>query len=172
LPTSGGTITGNLTVQAGGTNGVNTGVTSRDITAARTSNTGVVYLGSDGSHYLYFDSANYQMPTGGLYVGGLVNCTSLTETSSIRYKENVVTLESSLDKVLKLRGVSYNRKETNTKEIGVIAEEVEKILPEVINYNDDGQVDAVSYGRLTAVLIEAIKEQQKQIDELKSLLGK
>lgn len=101
-----------------------------------------------------------------------MTCTSLTETSSERYKENIVTLNGSLDKVLKLRGVSYDRKDTKQKEIGVIAEEVEKIIPEVIKYNDDNQVDSVSYGRLTAILIEAIKEQQKQIDELKSLLGK
>jgi hypothetical protein len=166
------TVAGNISVTASGGNGVNTGVISRDVTAARSSNTGVIYLGSDGAHYLYFDSANYQLPTGGLYVGGLVSCTSLTETSSERYKENIVTLDGSLNKVLNLRGVSYDRKDTKQKEIGVIAEEVEKIIPEVIKYNDDNQVDSVSYGRLTAILIEAIKEQQKQIDELKSLLGK
>ncbi len=166
------TVAGNISVTASGGNGVNTGVISRDVTAARSSNTGVIYLGSDGAHYLYFDSANYQLPTGGLYVGGLVSCTSLTETSSERYKENIVTLDGSLNKVLNLRGVSYDRKDTKQKEIGVIAEEVEKIIPEVINYNENNQVDSVSYGRLTAILIEAIKEQQKQIDELKSLLGK
>ena len=54
----------------------------------------------------------------------------------------------------------------------MIAEEVHAILPEVINYNDQNEIDSVSYGRLTAVLIEAVKEQQQQINELKALLGK
>ena len=103
---------------------------------------------------------------------GTFTCISLTETSSKRYKENINTLDNALYKVICLRGVSYNRKENTTKEIGVIAEEVEQILPEVINYNKENQADSVSYGRLTAVLIEAIKEQQQQIEELKSLLGK
>jgi hypothetical protein len=103
---------------------------------------------------------------------GTFTCISLTETSSKRYKENIHTLDNSLNKILQLRGVTYNRKENQTKEIGVIAEEVEKILPEVVIYNKDNQPDSVSYGRITAVLIEAIKEQQKQIDELKALLSK
>jgi hypothetical protein len=68
--------------------------------------------------------------------------------------------------------VSYNRIGASIAEIGVIAEEIEQILPEVITRNQHGMVDSVSYGRLTAVLIEAVKEQQKQIDELKKLLSK
>ncbi len=104
---------------------------------------------------------------GNLTVGG-----TFTEQSSIRYKEDIQTIESGLDKVLKMRGVSYVKKDNKQKEIGVIAEEINEILPDVVNKNDDGEIESVSYGRLTAVLIEAIKEQQKQIEELKSLLGK
>jgi hypothetical protein len=96
----------------------------------------------------------------------------LTETSSIRYKENVVSLNKSLDKVLLLRGVTYNRKGSDDTEIGVIAEEVADIVPEIINFTKSGEADSVSYGRITALLIEAIKEQQQQINELKALLGK
>jgi hypothetical protein len=97
-----------------------------------------------------------------------ISCTSLTETSSERYKENVITLNSSLNKVLNLRGVSYNRKENGANEIGLIAEEVQKIIPEIVTYDDNNQPDSVSYGRLSALLIEGMKEQQKQIEQLKA----
>ena len=96
-----------------------------------------------------------------------VTCTSITETSSERYKENIHTLDNALDKVISLRGVQYNLKDNKIVEIGVIAEEIANILPEVIKYNNEGQPDSVSYGRLSAVFIEAIKQQQKQIELLK-----
>ena len=92
---------------------------------------------------------------------------TLTETSSKKYKEDIKTLENALDTVLKLHGVSYTRKVDQVKEIGVIAEEVERILPEVIKYNEDGTPDSVSYSRLSAIFIEAFKQQQKQIELLK-----
>jgi hypothetical protein len=96
-----------------------------------------------------------------------VTCISLTETSSERYKENIYTLDNALDKVLRLRGVSYNRKGNKTKEIGVIAEEIASVVPEVLKYNVDGEPDSVSYGRITALLIEAIKELKQEIEILK-----
>jgi trimeric autotransporter adhesin len=84
--------------------------------------------------------------------------------SSRRWKSNIQTLPDALSKVEQLRGVSYDRKETGKHEIGVIAEEVGKVVPEVVTYEDNGK-DAlgVDYSRLTALLIEAIKQQQKQI---------
>jgi len=92
---------------------------------------------------------------------------TLTETSSIRYKKNIVNLQGSLDAVLKLQGVSYMLKTNDSKEIGFIAEQVAEVLPDVI-VTKDGEVDSIAYGRLTAILVEAIKEQQVQINELKS----
>jgi hypothetical protein len=102
------------------------------------------------------------------FIANAISCTSLTETSSKRYKKNIIQLNGSLNKVLNLRGVSYNRKENGTNEIGLIAEEVEKIIPEIITYDDNNQPDSVSYGRLSALLIEAMKEQHKQIQQLKA----
>jgi hypothetical protein len=117
---------------------------------------------------------------GTIYVGGVtyyigggtsnlnnITCISITETSSERYKENIYTLNNALDKVTSLRGVEYNRKGNIDKEIGIIAEEVAMILPEVIKYNNEGQPDSVSYGRLSAIFIEAFKQQQEQIELLK-----
>jgi hypothetical protein len=67
-----------------------------------------------------------------------------------------------------MRGVSYNKKDTSVKEIGVIAEEINEILPDVVIKNESGEPDSVSYGRLTAILIEAIKELKAEVDDLKS----
>jgi len=89
--------------------------------------------------------------------------------SSRRWKTNIRTLEDGLEKVQRLRGVSYDRKADGKHEIGVIAEEVGQVVPEVVAYEENG-VDAqgVDYSRLTAVLIEAVKEQQVQIRALQT----
>jgi Chaperone of endosialidase len=85
--------------------------------------------------------------------------------SSRRFKTDIQTLPDALDKVEKLRGVSYTLKATGKREIGVIAEEVGKVVPELVTYEANG-VDArsVDYTRLTALLIEAIKQQQAEIN--------
>jgi hypothetical protein len=91
--------------------------------------------------------------------------------SDARVKENVKTIEAPLDLVTKLRGVTYTRNDSEDKsrKVGVIAQEVLPILPEVVQQDDNGNY-SVAYGNMVGVLIEAIKEQQKQIDELKYLL--
>ena len=92
---------------------------------------------------------------------------TITETSSERVKENIEELINSLDIVKKLRGVQYNKKGNNIKEIGVIAEEINEILPQVVSMDLNGEPASVSYGRLTALLIEAIKELDNKINKLK-----
>jgi Chaperone of endosialidase len=70
-----------------------------------------------------------------------------------------------------LRGVSYNLKDSGKHEIGVIAEEVEVVVPEVVSYEENGKdARGVDYSRLTALLIEAVKQQQREIRDLKSEL--
>jgi hypothetical protein len=100
--------------------------------------------------------------------GNLTTSGTITENSSIRYKKDIETISYGLDKVLQLRGVTYVKKENNVKEMGVIAEEIAEILPDVVLYDSEGKVDSVSYGRITAVLIEAIKDLKKEINELKN----
>jgi hypothetical protein len=132
-------------------------------------------IGTDGS-------ANVQIRTGnnvGLRLGVNEDAISIanggnvtfsgtiTENSSIRYKENVEPIKYGLDKVLQMRGVTYNKKDNGVKEVGVIAEEIYKVLPEVVLKNEEGEPDSISYGRIVGVLIEGMKEQQKQIQELK-----
>jgi hypothetical protein len=82
----------------------------------------------------------------------------------------VETLTGSLDAVQALRGVSFDWIDNGGSEIGVIAQEVEAVLPALVNTNDQG-IKSVKYGNMVAVLIEAIKEQQAQIDELKAKLN-
>jgi trimeric autotransporter adhesin len=84
--------------------------------------------------------------------------------SSRRWKTNIQTLPDALSKVGRLRGVSYDLKDSGKHEIGVIAEEVGQVLPEVVSYEANGKdASGVDYSRLTALLIEAVKQQQKQI---------
>ena len=89
--------------------------------------------------------------------------------SSRRWKDNIQPLDGALEKVLRLRGVTFNWKADGKHDIGMIAEEVGEVIPEVVAYEENG-VDAKSldYARLTAVLVEAVKAQQGQIETLKN----
>ena len=82
-------------------------------------------------------------------------------------KENIETIQEPLKKVSALRGVTFDFKEDKQKQIGVIAQEVEEIIPEVVVDRPDGY-KGVQYGNLVGLLIEAIKEQQEQINQLKA----
>ena len=90
---------------------------------------------------------------------------NVTAYSDERLKDNIKTIENGLDKVEQLRGVTYTRDEKEC--IGVIAQEVEKILPEIVLTADDEMgTKSVDYGRLTAVLIEAVKDLSARVKEL------
>jgi hypothetical protein len=91
--------------------------------------------------------------------------------SSRRWKTNIQPLQNALGKVEQLRGVSYDLKGSGKHEIGVIAEEVGAVVPEVVAYEDNGKdARGVDYSRLTALLIEATKQQQKEIKQQQNLL--
>ena len=91
-------------------------------------------------------------------------------SSDYRLKENVTTIENAMDKVAQIRGVEFdwNDKQDSWEghDIGVIAQEVEKVAPEIVIERDDGY-KAVNYQKLTALLIEAVKELKEEIKELK-----
>tara|TARA_B100000579_G_scaffold433831_1_gene453378 strand:- start:4634 stop:11035 length:6402 start_codon:yes stop_codon:yes gene_type:complete len=90
-----------------------------------------------------------------------------TEASSIAFKTNVETLQNPLDKISQLRGVTYNLKSNNEPSIGMIAEEVNEVFPELVDRDDSGNPQAMSYTRMTAVLLEAVKELTEEVKELK-----
>jgi hypothetical protein len=95
--------------------------------------------------------------------------TLTTNTSDIRLKDNIQPLEGALEKLLKLTGVTYNWIGQEGKRIGFIAQEVEKVIPELVftNNNTEDKIKGIHLDNITAVLVEAIKEQQKIIEELK-----
>lgn len=102
-----------------------------------------------------------------LDIRGNVYCKGTIVTSSdCRLKKDIVTINSALDKIEKLRGVYYTDKETNKMSIGVIAQEVESVLPELVS--NDGPYKGVEYSNMVGVLIEGIKELKKYIQTLEN----
>ena len=102
---------------------------------------------------------------------GLLTSTDYNSSSDKRLKKNIKTVESALDKVIALRGVSFNWEEGGAKSIGLIAQESEKVIPEIVLQDENGYL-GIKYNNLIGVLVEAIKEQQEQINTLKKLIEK
>jgi hypothetical protein len=112
-----------------------------------------------------------------LLVGGEIAATgNITAfyTSDKRLKENIIPISNALDKVDKLNGVTFDWKEgyadvhsAKGHDVGLIAQEVEAIIPEIVNTRDDGY-KAIKYEKLVALLIEAVKELKEEVDELKN----
>ena len=108
-----------------------------------------------------------------LYVSGAIRATgTITANSDITLKKNLLKIENALEKVEQINGYTYELKADDSKRhAGVIAQEIQTVLPEIVNKGNDG-ILGVEYGNISALLIEAIKEQQTQINELKALLNK
>lgn len=90
-------------------------------------------------------------------------------SSDERLKDNIEIIQDPIEKIKQIKGVKFdwnNNTEKEGTEIGVIAQDIEKILPELVVNRENGY-KAVRYDKLVALLIEAIKDQQKQIDSLK-----
>jgi hypothetical protein len=107
--------------------------------------------------------------TGGVGVSGQITTTTLVETSSIVFKENVNPIENALESVLMLMGVTYDRKDNKEHEAGLIAEDVYKIIPDLVSLDADGKPHGIKYTKLTAYLLEAIKSLNKEINLLKKV---
>ena len=99
-----------------------------------------------------------------LTVAGAVTAPSYNSTSSQRYKTNVKPLENSLEIINKLQGVRFDWKKDGVSDVGLIAEQVNEILPEFVGKDPDGTPHSVDYGKITSVLIEAVKELYKKIN--------
>jgi hypothetical protein len=120
-------------------------------------------------------------PSVRLQVSGDIIANSIAGSSDARFKTNVTPIINPLQKVLALRGVNFDWKTTEfparsfseNRSVGFIAQEVEKILPEVVQTENNAEgYKSVQYDKVVALLVEAIKEQQKQIDSLKVELKK
>jgi hypothetical protein len=102
---------------------------------------------------------------------GLLTSTDYNSSSDKRLKKNIKTVDNALDKVMALRGVSFDWKEGGAKAIGLIAQEAEKVIPEIVSKDDNGYL-GIKYNNLIGVLVEAIKDQQEQINILKKQIEK
>jgi len=188
------TNTGSVTVSIGQDVGTSSNVTFKtltvsDGTASDTVATfsGLVNLqaGTTGPHVIYTGVGNYGLGlTNGSYgtpantwllgdgsasFGGTVSAPTFNSTSSRKWKTNITPITNALDTVTKLQGVTFdwNNKDLNN-DFGLIAEEVNEILPTVVGKDKDGEISGVDYGRLTAILIEAVKELSAKVKQLEN----
>jgi hypothetical protein len=163
-------MAGNLRVGSSGTSNIYMGGTSGNYFRFHTNNSHTYFDGNVGNINWRQGSSTrftFYMTTANMTING-----SLTQNSDERVKENIVEIPDAIDKVKAMKGVYYNRTDFNTgvTKVGVLAQEVEAVLPELIVEAPDSGLKSVAYGELTSVLINAIKEQQTIIDDLKSRL--
>jgi len=128
-------------------------------------------FGSLNSTWCHFNTT----ATDGFYFYDAVySASNITAYSDRRVKKDIVHIPNSLSKVCRLNGYTFTRTDGKHKgliQTGVIAQEVQKELPEAVTTNPENGHLSVAYGNMVGLLIEAIKEQQTQIDELKALVG-
>ena len=120
-----------------------------------------------GSVFLYSAGSSND---GSLVADGDVTAFRQNTSSDARLKKNISTIDHGLKKVNAMRGVSYELLRDNTRNVGVIAQEMEEVVPEVVTEGQDG-MKAVNYGALVGVLIEAVKELTQEVETLKAKLG-
>jgi hypothetical protein len=138
-------------------------------------NTGLIYMICDTSrtYVRLFENGGERLRTtsSGITVYGTMTATAdVVAYSDIRTKENIKPITNALDKVKEIQGVEFNKIGDTNKSIGVIAQEIEKVLPEVVREQNDG-MKAVAYGNITAILIEAVKELSNKVEELENKLN-
>ena len=105
--------------------------------------------------------------TNGINVVGVVTATDFNSASDLSLKTNIQSISNPIDKILQINGVTFNWRESNKPSVGIIAQEIEKIFPELVNGENP---KTVNYNGLIGLLIEAIKEQQIEINNLKDKL--
>jgi len=179
--TGGGTVTtsGTITVNVGAGTGIDVAadaisVDVSDFMSNGSNNRVVTATGTDAMNA----EANMTFDGSTLAVTGAITATgdiTAFYTSDETLKTNIANIENPMEKVAQLNGVSYNWTDeaqakydhlNGDKEIGVIAQQVEKVLPEMVGTRDDG-TKAVRYERMCALLIECVKDLQNQVNELK-----
>ena len=122
---------------------------------------------------MYITSASFASASfGDIYCSGSIYAEGdITAFSDRRLKKDIIEITSSMDIITKLNGIKYRRITNDDRErIGLIAQDVEEYLPQVISVNKDGY-KLISYGNIVAILIEGMKEQQKEIEELKNAVN-
>lgn len=147
--------------------------TGTAITGVTVSNTKLTFNPSTGRLNGTIISDGTMTMTGGsitagtnITITGTMTAATITETSSIALKEDVNPIAGALDTILQLDGKNYIRKSTGKREIGLIAEEVERVIPEIVE--QEGDYKSINYSRLSAYLIEAVKNLKAELDTFKN----
>jgi hypothetical protein len=137
----------------------------------RTAGTDRVAVDKNG--YMGIGTLNpaYRLQVGTAGDGSQARANAWNVFSDERYKTNIEEIPNALDKIDELHGYYYNWKtgDDKTRQAGLMAQEVEKVLPEIVSTDAEGY-KSVEYGKMNALLLQAIKEQQQQITELKQKL--
>jgi hypothetical protein len=102
--------------------------------------------------------------TNGINVVGVVTATDFNSASDLSLKTNIQSISNPIDKILQINGVTFNWRENNKPSVGIIAQEIEKVFPELVNGENP---KTVNYNGLIGLLIECVKEQQTEINNLK-----
>jgi len=123
------------------------------VTGITQTNTGTLYISQANS--IFFDAST-----------GILSAVTFNSTSDINQKNNVETLSNSMNILSQLRGVKFTWRDNNSPSLGVIAQEVETVLPELVGETDG--VKSVNYSGLTAVLIEAVKDLLERVRKLEN----
>ena len=129
---------------------------------------GDTYYGSGSGHYFRYNGVTRLSLDSS---GNLTAVGNVGAYSDMALKEDIYEIENALDKVKKLRGVHFTKKADKSKEIGVVANEVEKVVPELVDEVEDeklGTIKTMKYANTVGLLIEAVKDLSKQIEELKN----
>ena len=146
----------------------NSGTTSVGI--ATSGSTSVVYIPSTGNLGIGTTNATSKLTvSGNLLVTGIITATDFNSASDIKLKENVQRIDNPIDKIIKIDGVRFDWKSDNKPSMGVIAQNIEEVLPELVSGDDS---KTVNYNGIIGLLIECVKAQQEQIDDLNERLDK
>jgi hypothetical protein len=105
---------------------------------------------------------------GNALISGIITAIDYDSASDMNLKKNIKPFENALDKVIQINGVTFEWKKTNSQSAGIIAQDVEKVFPELVR---DGNFKTVNYNGLIGVLVESIKELKQEVEDLKSRLN-
>jgi len=126
-----------------------------------------IYIKSGGGVGIGTDNPSESLDV----VGNITASGKVSSTSDIRIKENIELISNPIEKVKALSGYTFNKKGENLRLVGLIAQEVEKVLPEAVSENQDG-IKSLAYGNLVALLVECIKKQDERIEQLEKTIQK